>query len=83
MNFSVHFDDVTVTRLNKAVAQVGLTRNRIIGRAVQEWLDRTEQQDWPELLKSHFSNPAPDLAESPLAAKAWRPIEPAASKARW
>lgn len=82
MNFSVHFDDATVARLNKAVTQVGLTRNRIIGRAVQEWLDRTEQQDWPELLKSHFSNPAPDLAEQPLAAKAWRPAA-AVSEKRW
>lgn len=74
MNFSVHFDDATVERLNKAVARVDLTRNRIIVKAVQEWLERNEEKDWPELLKAHFRNPAPELAsDEPLEAKAWRP----------
>ncbi len=64
MNFSVHFDDQTLERLNAAVKRVGLTRNRIIGKAVQDWLDRNEQKDWPEALKAHFRNPAPELSSS-------------------
>ena len=45
MNFSVHFDDATVERLNKAVERVDLTRNRIIVKAVQEWLERNEEKN--------------------------------------
>lgn len=61
MNFSVHFDDETLDRLTAAVRRTQLTRNRIIVRAVQEWLERNEEKDWPELLKAHFRNPAPEL----------------------
>ena len=73
MNFSVHFDDATIERLNKAVDRVDLTRNRIIVKAVQEWLERNEEKDWPEALKAHFRNPSPDpSADESLEAKAWR-----------
>ena len=73
MNFSVHFDEATIDRLSKAVDQHGLTRNRIIVKAVQEWLQRNEARDWPEALKQHFRNPAPELsAESEADVKAWR-----------
>jgi hypothetical protein len=83
MNFSVHFDDATVERLNKAVERVDLTRNRIIVKAVQEWLERNEEKDWPEALKAHFRNPAPDpSADESLEAKAWR-SESAAESLRW
>ena len=83
MNFSVHFDDVTVERLNKAVERVDLTRNRIIVKAVQEWLERNEEKDWPESLKAHFRNPAPGLtADETLDAKAWRP-QSDAEALRW
>ena len=83
MNFSVHFDEATLERLTKAVGRSGLTRNRIIVKAVQEWLDSNEEGDWPRLLKEHFQNPAPDLAardEGDLAAS--RPAMPAAG-VRW
>lgn len=83
MNFSVHFDDATVERLNKAVERVDLTRNRIIVKAVQEWLERNEEKDWPESLKAHFSNPAPvPSADEALEAKAWR-SESATEGVRW
>jgi hypothetical protein len=83
MNFSVHFDDATVERLNKAVERVDLTRNRIIVKAVQEWLERNEEKDWPEALKAHFRNPSPDpSADESLEAKAWR--SPASAESvRW
>ncbi len=72
MNFSVHFDDGTVERLAKAVERLGVPRNRIIGLAVQEWLARNEEKDWPEALRSHFGNPAPELAEDTVDFQAWR-----------
>jgi hypothetical protein len=81
MNFSVHFDEATIARLAAAVERSGLTRNRIIGRAVQEWLDRNEEKDWPALLKSHFRNPAPDLAEE--LAPAWTQALQPGPEARW
>jgi len=81
MNFSVHFDETTVERLNKAVERAGVTRNRLIGMAVQEWLARNEEKDWPDLLAAHFRNPAPELAQDTLDFQAWReqlatPVEP-------
>ena len=72
MNFSVHFDEATVERLHQAVGRVGLTRNRIIMLAVQEWLARNEEKDWPAVLKEHFRNPAPELAQETLDTQAWR-----------
>ncbi len=73
MNFSVHFDDETLARLQKAVAQAGITRNRIIVLAVQEWLARNEEREWPELLKEHFRNPAPALSEGTADFQPWAP----------
>jgi hypothetical protein len=83
MNFSVHFDDETVARLQHAVARVGLTRNRIISLAVQDWLARNEERDWPPSLKTHFGNPAPELAEDTLDFQAWREAMPDGAGTRW
>ncbi len=83
MNFSVHFDEATVERLNKAVERAGLTRNRLIVVAVQDWLARNEEKDWPDLLKRHFGNPAPELAEETLDLQAWRDALPNAQETRW
>ncbi|MDD3762177.1 MAG: ribbon-helix-helix protein, CopG family [Nevskiales bacterium] len=83
MNFSVHIDEATLERLGKAVERSGMTRNRIIVTAVQEWLARNEEKDWPEGLKAHFGNPAPELAEDELDVQAWRSALPPASGVRW
>lgn len=83
MNFSVHFDDATVDRLNKAVEQAGLSRNRLIVLAVQDWLARNEAKEWPELLQNHFRNPAPELAEDTLDFQAWRAAMPKESGVSW
>lgn len=72
MNFSVHFDEATLARLAAAVADTGLTRNRIIVIAVQEWLARNEEKDWPPVLREHFRNPAPELAQETLEEDSWR-----------
>lgn len=83
MNFSVHFDEATLDRLNKAVERFGMTRNRLIVTAVQDWLARNEEKDWPDVLKAHFRNPAPELAEETLDFQAWRDALPAGAEVRW
>lgn len=83
MNFSVHFDEVTLDRLTAAVARSGLTRNRIIVLAVQEWLARNEEKDWPAVLKEHFRNPAPELAQEALDVQAWRQALKPDGQATW
>jgi hypothetical protein len=83
MNFSVHFDDETIERLNRAVARVGLTRNRVITLAVQQWLAQNEEKDWPPALQRHFSNPAPELLEDTVDFQGWRETLPADPETRW
>ncbi len=82
MNFSVHFDTDTIARLGEAVERTGLTRNRIIGEAVREWLARNEEPTWPTLLAEHFRNPAPELAQETLDATTWQDAL-ALEGARW
>lgn len=82
MNFSVHFDADTITRLAAAVERTGLTRNRIIGEAVREWLARNEEPTWPAALAEHFRNPAPELAQETLDAGSWQDAL-AHDAARW
>lgn len=83
MNFSVHIDDDTLARLHAAVDRVGLTRNRLIVVAVQEWLARNEARDWPESLRNHFRNPAPALNDETLDVQAWRQALEEAPEVRW
>lgn len=83
MNFSVHFDDETVERLKAATTRSGLTRNRLITLAVQEWLARNEEKDWPAALRRHFGNPAPELAEETVDFQAWREALPESPETRW
>lgn len=83
MNFSVHFDDDTLDRLVEAVKRTDLTRNRIIVKAVQEWLERNEERDWPESLKAHFRNPAPEIEADDLDdLTSYRPLE-AGARGGW
>ena len=82
MNFSVHLDTDTVARLGVAVERTGLTRNRIIGEAVREWLARNEEPTWPATLAEHFRNPAPELAQETLDASQWQDAL-ALEGARW
>lgn len=72
MNFSVHIDDDTLAALGAAVERTGLTRNRIIVTAIQEWLQRNAEKDWPEALRAHFANPAPERIEDALDLEGWR-----------
>lgn len=86
MNFSVHIDEETLARVQAAVARVGMTRNRLIVTAVQEWLTRNEARDWPDNLKAHFANPAPSLMDQTLDVQQWRDALPdaaAAAERRW
>jgi hypothetical protein len=83
MNFSVHIDEPTLDRLAAAVERTAVTRNRIIVQAVREWLDRNEEPGWPEALRQHFRNPAPELAEESLDAAAWAAAAPPEAEVRW
>jgi hypothetical protein len=78
MNFSVHFDEATLDRLNLAVERSGMTRNRIIVTAVQAWLAQNE-----ETLKAHFRNPAPELTEDTVDFQAWRSALGGSAPVRW
>ena len=82
MNFSVHIDIDTVARLAAAVERTGITRNRIIGEAVREWLARNEEPTWPATLAEHFRNPAPELAQETLDGAQWQDAL-APESARW
>ncbi|EIT67613.1 MULTISPECIES: ribbon-helix-helix domain-containing protein [Hydrocarboniphaga] len=75
MNFSLHLDDDTLERLNRAVERSGQTRNRLIGVAVREWLNRFESADWPPALREHFRNPAPELQAGVVDFQVWKPGE--------
>jgi predicted transcriptional regulator len=83
MNFSVHFDDALLERLNAAAKRSGITRNRIISLAVADWLARNDEKDWSASLKAHFRNPAPELAEETLEFQAWRDQAPSKDEPRW
>jgi predicted transcriptional regulator len=83
MNFSVHFDEATIDRLAAAVERSGLTRNRIIVQAVRDWLERNEEPGWPEALREHFRNPAPELAEETLDVQAWAAALAPEREPRW
>ena len=83
MNFSVHIDEATLVRLQAAVDREGLTRNRLIVTAIQEWLDRNEARDWPEALRNHSRNPAPALDDDTLDVQAWRQALGQAEAVRW
>ena len=72
MNFSLHLDSDTLARLAAAVKRTGVTRNRIIGEAVREWLARNEEPTWPQALAEHFRNPAPELAQETLDGAVWQ-----------
>jgi hypothetical protein len=73
MNFSLHLDEDTLERLNRAVERTGQTRNRLIGCAVREWLSRYEASDWPPALREHFRNPAPELQAGVVDFHVWKP----------
>lgn len=83
MNFSVHFDLATQERLAAAVERSGLTRNRIIVQAVREWLARNEEPGWPDSLREHFRNPAPELLEVSVDLLAWRAALAVVPERQW
>ena len=48
MHFNIYLDDGTGERLTQAAEQAGESRNAVIRRAVQEWLDRRGKPQWPD-----------------------------------
>ena len=53
MHFNIYLDDGTGERLTQAAQQAGETRNAVIRRAVQEWLERRGQPQWPEAVLAY------------------------------
>lgn len=60
MQFNLYLDDKTAQRLKEATNNSKDTRNAIIRNAITQWLDKTQQNTWPEELLS-FSG-IPDTA---------------------
>jgi hypothetical protein len=57
MHFNIYLDDGTGERLTQAAQQAGETRNAVIRRAVQEWLDRRGAPHWPEAVLNFTGEP--------------------------
>lgn len=57
MHFNIYLDDQTGQRLTEAAQQAGENRNAVIRRAVQEWLARRHQPQWPAAVLSHTGSP--------------------------
>jgi len=48
MNLSIYLDETTAKRLRKVVANKGGSRNAVIRKAIQEYIERREHAGWPE-----------------------------------
>ncbi|MBN8517093.1 MAG: CopG family transcriptional regulator [Candidatus Accumulibacter sp.] len=57
MHFNIYLDDETGKRLTEAAQQAGENRNAVIRRAVQEWLARRVEPQWPETVLSFTGEP--------------------------
>lgn len=57
MHFNIYLDDATGQRLTEAAQQAGENRNAVIRRAVQEWLARQHQPQWPPAVLAHTGHP--------------------------
>ncbi len=47
MHFNLYLDDETATRLKSATEQSHESRNAIIRKAINQWLDQTQNKSWP------------------------------------
>ena len=50
MHFNVYIDDQTGQKLTNVAQQSGQTRNALIRSAVQEWLERRNRPQWPDVV---------------------------------
>jgi predicted transcriptional regulator len=48
MNFNIYIDDETGERLNQAAHKTGQSRNALIRRALDDWLNRRGASQWPD-----------------------------------
>ncbi|MBS0512872.1 MAG: hypothetical protein JSR42_17020 [Proteobacteria bacterium] len=57
MHFNVYFDDVTGQRLAAVAKGAGESRNALIRKAVDEWLARHAQPQWPDAVMAFEGMP--------------------------
>jgi predicted transcriptional regulator len=57
MHFNIYLEDETGLRLTEAAQQAGENRNALIRRAVQEWLSRHDNPQWPEAVLNFTGMP--------------------------
>jgi len=50
MHFNIYIDDQTGQRLTDVAQRSGQTRNALIRNAVEEWLARRNQPQWPDVV---------------------------------
>lgn len=50
MHFNVYIDDQAGKQLNAAAKKMGKTRNALIREAIQSWITRRAQPQWPEAI---------------------------------
>ena len=50
MHFNLYIDDQTGAELNNMAQQSGESRNAIIRHAIEAWITRHSQPQWPESL---------------------------------
>lgn len=50
MHFNVYIDDQTGQQLTQVAQQSGQTRNALIRSAVQDWLERRNKPQWPDVV---------------------------------
>jgi len=55
MHFNVYIDDQTGRQLTDFAQQSGQTRNALIRIAVQDWLARRNQPQWPDVVMNFTS----------------------------
>jgi hypothetical protein len=48
MNFNVYLDDETARKLERLAKRSGESRNAVIRRAVNAWIERDARKGWPE-----------------------------------
>jgi predicted transcriptional regulator len=57
MHFNIYLEDEIGLRLTEAARQTGENRNALIRRAVQEWLARDNQPQWPQAVLNFTGMP--------------------------
>jgi hypothetical protein len=64
MHFSIYVDDQTGRQLQKLARQFRTSRNAVIRRALQEWVERQGRKQWPPEFLQFSGDPEMPAFES-------------------